>query len=509
MRALLDHIAGLTTNQGWNRGQPFTVFPWQRRFLGGCWGQEFVQGDAALSVARGAGKTTLIATIGKATLDGPLVEERGETVIVAPSLSQARITFNHVKYFMGSALDDRKTWRVWDNAQQSLIEHRKTGQVLRCAGAEPKRLHGLAPALLIVDEPAQFATNTAEESYSVLRTAMGKIPGSRMIALGTRPLEGAEHFFNDMLRDADYIQQHAASKSDPTFRRRSWEKACPSLRHGMPSLLAEIRAEAERAKKNPTLLPSFKALRLNLGTAPVARNHVLDAETWQAAESETVERAGPYVLGLDLGDGAAQSAAAGYWRRTGRLEALAAFPDTPLSLAERGLKDGVGRLYVRCADRGELFTTPGRAVNVGLLLRRVLAEWGRPVAIVADRYRETDLRQALDAVHFPQADLILRGMGWKDGAEDVRQFRRAVLDDEVHPLPSLLLRSAFAEAVTLADPAGNEKLAKGHEGGRRLRARDDAAAAAILATAEGVRRWPDAAKGTRRKRGGLRHAVVG
>ena len=38
------------------------------------------------------------------------------------------------------------------------------------------------------------------------------------------------------------------------------------------------------------------------------------------------------------------------------------------------------------------------------------------------------------------------------------------------------------------DPAGNEKLAKGREGWRRANARDDAAAAAILAVAEGSRR---------------------
>ena len=507
MKALLDHISGLTTGQGWNRGRPFTIFPWERRFLAGTFGRAFVQGDAALSVARGAGKTTLISAIAKATLDGPLIEEQAETVIVAPSLSQARITFGHVKRFMGADLDDSRTWRVWDNAQQSLIEHKRTGQVLRCAGADPRRLHGLAPALLIVDEPAQFSPNTAEETYSVLRTAMGKIPGSRMVALGTRPLETLSHFFNDLLTEADYSQIHAAGKDDPPFQKASWAKACPSLRSGMPSLLAEIKAEADRAKKNPSLLPSFKALRLNLGTAPVARNHVLDAETWQAAESSTVERAGPHVLALDLGDGAAQSAAAGYWRRTGRLEALAAFPGVPHSLKERGLRDGVAALYARCEERGELFTTPGRAVDVGLLLRRVLASWGRPVAIVADRYRETDLRQALDAVHFPQAALILRGQGFKDGAEDVRLFRRGVLDGEVQPLPSLLLRAAFAEAVTLADPAGNEKLAKGAEGGRRKRARDDAAAAAILAVAEGARRWPAVEK-TRKKRR-LRHAVVG
>ena len=67
-------------------------------------------------------------------------------------------------------------------------------------------------------------------------------------------------------------------------------------------------------------------------------------------------------------------------------------------------------------------------------------------------------------------------------------FRKAVLDGMVRPEPSLLLRSAIAEAVTVADASGNAKLAKSSEGMRRVRARDDAAAAAILAMAEGARR---------------------
>ena len=121
MQALTDYITRLTTNQGWNRGQPFCVFPWERRFLGGAFGQTFVQGDAALSVARGAGKTTLISTIGTASLAGPLVEERGETVIVAPSLAQARITFGHVRYFMGAELE--KPEALESMGQRSAIAH--------------------------------------------------------------------------------------------------------------------------------------------------------------------------------------------------------------------------------------------------------------------------------------------------------------------------------------------------------------------------------------------------
>ena len=94
---------------------------------------------------------------------------------------------------------------------------------------------------------------------------------------------------------------------------------------------------------------------------------------------------------------------------------------------------------------------------------------------------EAELREALKAAGIPPARLELRGMGYKDGAEDVRAFRRWCLEGKVTPLPSLLLASAMGEARTVSDPAGNAKLAKGSEGGRRLRARDDVVAAGILA----------------------------
>ena len=52
-------------------------------------------------------------------------------------------------------------------------------------------------------------------------------------------------------------------------------------------------------------------------------------------------------------------------------------------------------------------------------------------------------------------------MGYKDGAEDVRFFRRACLEDKVTPVKGLLLASAIGEARVITDPAGNSKLAKG------------------------------------------------
>ena len=94
---------------------------------------------------------------------------------------------------------------------------------------------------------------------------------------------------------------------------------------------------------------------------------------------------------------------------------------------------------------------------------------------------------------------MVRGQGYKDGGEDVRDFRKAILDGFVRAPVSLLLRSALNEARVVTDAAGNSKLAKSGEGGRRKVARDDAAAAAILAIAEGQRRRLSGNLGKRRK----------
>ena len=458
------------------------MLPWQRDFVAGAF-REGVQ-SAALSVARGNGKTAILSGIAAATLDGPLMVPRGETVIVASSFSQARIAFDHVRAFMVDQLRDRHRWRVQDTAQQASIEDRETGARVKVIGSDPKRAHGLAPVLVLADEPAQWPPSTGERMVAALRTSAGKQPHFRFVALGTRPAS-VDHWFGKMLAGgSDYAQAHAAEPEDPKFRVGTWRKANPSLDH-MPDLRAAIETEAKHAKSDPAMLPEFDALRLNLGTDETATAGLLDAGTWRGLEGET-DRAGPCVWGLDLGTSAAQSAVAAYWPATGRLECLAAFPARP-SLAERGLRDGVGSMYQDMHRRGELILAGGNAVDLGGLVTVAMERFGRPDALVADRWRVDDLRDVLDRAGFPPAALIERGQGFKDGAEDVRAFRRACLEARVVPAASLLLRSAMAEARVVMDPAGNAKLAKNSDGGRRARARDDAAAAAILAIAAGAR----------------------
>ena len=339
--------------------------------------------------------------------------------------------------------------------------------------------------LVVCDEGSQWPPSTSDRMIAALRTSMGKLDGARLIALGTRPAD-SEHWFEKMLTGgADFALNYAARDTDPPFQARTWDRANPSLRF-MPMLRAVIRREADKARKDPAVLPAFRALRLNLGIHDVQRAALLAAGTWESIE-RTADARGPCVWGVDLGTTAAMSAIAAFWPDTGRLEVLAAFPSEP-SIAERGLRDGVGGLYTDMERRAELIVTGGRVTNVEQLLQEAMSRFGPPDAVVADRWREGELRDGLDTAGVPASAFVSRGQGFKDGAEDVRAFRRSCLTGRVTPAESLLLRSAMRESTVISDPAGNEKLSKNTEGGRRSRARDDAAAAAILVVAVGSRR---------------------
>ena len=480
-------------------GEPFRVLPWERRFLRGVF-RPGIQ-TAALSVGRGNGKSALVAAIASAVVDpeGPLHGPRREVVCVGPSFEQSRIIFEDVLAFLEDRydLDDRRRWRKANTANRALLEWRKTGCRVRCIGSDPSTAHGLRPFLVLADEPSQYDAAKADRMLAAIRTGLGKVPGSRLVALGTRPATDGHWFARMLAGGADYAQVHAARANDPPFQRRTWRRGNPSL-DVLPSLEEAIRSEAKAARLDEAALQSFRALRLNMGVPDAASAVLVEAGSWERAEAlPTPEKRSPdYVLGIDLGTSAAMSAGSAYFR-SGELEAVACFPELP-SLVERGLGDGVGDLYQRMARRGELFQSGRRVSDVGALLREALDRWGRPVAVVCDRWRVAELRQALEGVGFPIADLIERGMGYKDGGADVRDFRASVLGDKVRPSRSLLLRAALAEARVTSDPAGNAKLSKGAQGGRRLRARDDAAAAAVLAVAAGFRLWH--AGGTARPR---------
>ena len=484
-RAIIEWLGTLTLSGGDLDGKRFEVLPWERRFILGTFGQP---GNSALSIGRGNGKSALVAGIASAVVvpGAPLHGRRREVICVASSFQQARVIFEDVLSYvrgLGHDLGDRELWRRQDSQNMATLEYRPTGARVRCCGSDPKKIHGLRPFLVLADEGGQWESGKADAMISGLRTGLGKTPGSRLIALGTLPADGL-HWFSQMLRDAGYHQLHQAPRDAPLYRAKTWARANPSMRY-LPSLKAQIKAEAEAAKRDGVMLQSFKSLRLNMGLPDTVSGVLLEADVWNSIEGNA-EREGEYVLGLDLGGSTAQSAACAFYPKSGRLEGFAVFPEHP-NLATRATNDGAGNLYAECYRRGELLLHGDRVSDIPELLSEALDRWGNPAAIAADRFKKEELAGHLNRMAFPTAAFVIRGMGYRDGAEDVRAFQLAALQGHVTPVKSLLLRASMAEARLIGDPSGNWKLCKGSEGGRRSRARDDIVAAAILAVSIGMR----------------------
>ena len=511
---LIEFLEQLTVSEGGRAGEHFTALEWQKDFIRGAFADGVI--DADLTVARGNGKSTLLSAVALGHVIGPMARSRGEVVLCAASFEQAAIIFRHAVRFardlLGSAEVGRRKGRLrtLDSTNQKLIECRQTGARLRCIGSDPKRAHGLAPILVLADEPAQWPAGIRDAMLSALRTARGKQPGSRFIALGTKPAAD-DHWFSRRLEDPGprhYVQRHDIDRKDldrAIEDPEMWHAANPSLAF-MPDLLDVMREEAEEAKRDPGLRAAFRSLRLNGGTSDVAnRDMLVDPEAWaELLVREPPPREGIPCWGLDLGAAAAMSAICSVWPN-GRLETVAAV-GCGKTLDERARADHAGDLYRMAEEGGELIVCSTRTPSIAELFEYAESVFGGvPGRIVTDRWRLGELKDGLEGERgkWARVELVSRGQGYRDGGDDCRAWRKAIAAKAVYPVaPCRLLTSALAEACTTSDPSGNEKLAKNSEGGRRLRARDDVAAAAVLAVGHALYGKPPKPAG-RRLYGGL------
>ena len=129
MKDLYDFLESLVISQGRYAGENLKLFPWQKKWIRGAFGQD---DDAALTLARGGGKTTLTAGLAAAALYGPLVERGAEVLVVASSFDQGLICFRHIMAFMQPEFKkDIKRWRIQDSGNRATITDKTTGAMLR------------------------------------------------------------------------------------------------------------------------------------------------------------------------------------------------------------------------------------------------------------------------------------------------------------------------------------------------------------------------------------------
>ncbi len=466
-------------------GKKLRVAPYQRSFLGGSLA-DGVPG-AALSVARGGGKSALTAGIALGHLLGEIDPQvKRECLAAARTRDQGRIIWDYAAGLARSLPPAKQKLLTWRRAPRLECEYDGPGgpHVLRILPADGRTALGTSPTMAIADERAHWR-EAGDELEHALISGLGK-RGGRYIAISTSAPDDA-HAFSRMLDDPPdgyYVQEHRADDGCAPDDLEQIRKANPGAEYGVGASLEWLQAQARRAiARGGSTLTSWRLYNLNQRVSAENRDVLLRVDEWLACETTDLPpRQGPCVIGADLGGSASMSAAAFFWPETGRLECRGWFPSKP-GLRDRGEADGVSGRYVEMQSRGELSTLGEATVPIPAWLAEVMRHvQGEPIAaFCADRYKQSELGEALQQAGV-RAPIMWRGFGFRDGGEDCSRFQRAVADGKVKSAPSLLLRSAFADAVVLRDPAANMKLAKA-----RSRGRIEAASASVLAVAEGMR----------------------
>jgi phage terminase large subunit-like protein len=472
--------------EGPKAGQPLKLAGFQKRFVRGALKASTAVG--VLSVGRGNAKSALSGGLALGALLGEWdAQPRREIIVAARTRDQAGIIVDFVRGFLLSLPEEVQEQITYRRNPRLELEFEGDGggHILRGIAADAKNALGGSPTLAIMDERGHWPREKGDDLENAILSGLGK-RGGRALIISTSASDDAHPFSQwiDAPPPGTYVQEH---RPEPGLPADDWESlmvANPGAKAGIGSSPRWLQAQAQRAiARGGNALASFRLYNRNERVSGETRDVLVSVDDWLDAEvSDLPPREGGAVVGIDLGGSASMSAAVLYWPNTGRMEAFGVFPHHP-SLEDRGQADAVGRRYVEMSERGELLQLGDRVVPAGGFLQAVRdqLDGASVTALVADRFRQSEVEEAMNAAGW-QVPVIWRGQGFRDGAEDVERFRRAVFDSEVRVRPSLLLRSAISEAVTVGDDAGNRKIAKGRANGRI-----DAAAAATLAVAEGQR----------------------
>ena len=453
-------------------GQPFKLESWQVVFLRGALGSAH---SAALSLPRKLGKTSLIAIVILAWLvaGAPLFRARFRGLVISRDGGLAAELKRHVAEIIAASGIEG-------------VEIKRSpapGRIVGLAGdvdilnADKTTGHAAGADLCVIDEAGLL-----EERHRPLWDAVNSARSGRdgrLIALGVRasgPMFG-ELLARGAAGDPNvFATDYSAPEDCDLDDEAAWRTANPGL--GSIKSLSYMRERAAEALAVPAAVAGFRLLDLNQKIAPRAEM-LVRLDLARAAEVQHAEdlppRDGLAYLGFDLGGSVSLTAACCMWA-SGRCELFVAMPETPSPL-NRGRADGVGDLYVRATDAGEVLLLGDQVTDVQAFVKHVLNHVGDDVVIGADRYRKHELLSVLQGIGQTRADLRWRGVGsGADGSSDIRSFENACGRGELRWRQNTMMRFALSGAVLRRDANANPSLAKASNVSRI-----DLASAAIIA----------------------------
>ena len=331
----IGFLETLSVPEGPRAGQPVTLAPFQRKFITGAMADDI--STAVLSIGRGNGKSALAAGLALAALVGVIDSQpRREIVVAARTREQGQILWQFVSGFARSLPDGLLDEFIFRRAPRLEIEYKGDGggHVLRCLPADGKTALGGAPTLAILDERGHWDRDRGDELEHALLSGLGK-RGGRALIISTSAPDDAHPFSRwlDNPPEGTYTQEHRPPPGLPADDLDSILAANPGAEVGIGAGADWLLAAARRAiARGGSALQSFRLYNRNERVSGETRDLLLTPDEWLSCEvNDLPPREGDVVIGLDLGGSSSMSAAAFYWPLTGRLEALGAFPTSPVA----------------------------------------------------------------------------------------------------------------------------------------------------------------------------------
>ena len=431
---------------------------------------------AALSLPRGNGKSYLAAhLLTRALTPGdPLHVPGSEYLLCAASIEQARLVYR----FIRAELEPTGHYRWTDGSTRIGIADRRDNTRLRVLSSNGKTSMGIVGCpLLVADEPGSWETNGGQLMADAIFTAQGK-PSSalRVVFIGTLS-PALAGWWHDLIAAGSSGSTYVQSLAGDPEKWNTWKEVsrCNPLTKISPEFRKKLRQEMAAAESDSRLKARFMSYRLNVPSGDDSQM-LLTLGDWQQVIARPVaERVGKPIVGVDLGQGRAFSAAVAIWK-SGRIEAVAVCPGLP-SVEAQETRDRVPRgTYQALVDSGKLRVADGyRVPPVRLLVEHLTDEWGTPAGMLADRFRESELRDNSKGVHIEG-----RVVRWSEAAADIRSLRRLCRDGGLSCAEDsrALVAAGLSVAQVKSDDQGNTRLTKR---GTNNCSRDDVPAAMLLA----------------------------
>ena len=399
------------------------------------------------------GNSALSAMILLAHLVGPEARANSQIYSAARSRDQAALVFNYAKKMIYQSPELRDRITVKESAKE--LHCGPTGSFYKAISADASTAMGFNPSLVIHDELGQVR-GPKDDLYDALETSMGAQEEPLSIVISTQA-QSDNDLLSRLIDDAASANDpatklflYAADEADDPWSEATWHKANPAL--GDFLSFAEMKRQAEKAKRMPAQESSFR--NLNLNQRITGNKLFCSPQVWHENGNEpdmTAFDRCPVYVGLDLSTRNDLTAMICVAVEPEQWHVKSYFWLPAEGLDERARADRVP--YDLWAKSGELLTTPGASVDYGHIVENYLPEilgWDlRTVAF--DRWRIEEFKKELARFEM-ELPLVPFGQGSQSMTPAIDILQAKLADKKIrhgmHPVLAMCNRNTVMPAYS-------------------------------------------------------------